>query len=54
MSDLDGTMVGDGPEADAATAAFQHYWEANAALCGSVLVRCPGDIKLSIDPNLKP
>ena len=38
VSDLDGTMVGDGPAADAATAEFQQYWESNAALCGSVLV----------------
>ena len=41
VSDLDGTMVGDGQVADAATAAFQQYWEANAALCGSVLVTHP-------------
>lgn len=34
-------MVGDGQVADAATAAFQQYWEANAALCGSVLVPPP-------------
>lgn len=38
VSDLDGTMVGDGPEDDAATAAFSRYWEGTAALCGSKLV----------------
>lgn len=38
MSDLDGTMVGDGEEADACTADFQAYWEENAALAGGVLV----------------
>ncbi|KAK9824654.1 hypothetical protein WJX72_012101 [[Myrmecia] bisecta] len=38
VSDLDGTMVGDGEFADAATTEFSSYWEDNAALCGSVLV----------------
>ena len=31
-------MVGDGPEADAATLEFCAYWEDNAALSGGVLV----------------
>ena len=39
VSDLDGTMVGDGDWADQATQEFRDYWEANAALNGSVLVR---------------
>lgn len=34
VSDLDGTMVGD----DAATRAFQEYWEQDAVVRGSVLV----------------
>lgn len=38
MSDLDGTMVGEGEEADAATREFAAYWEENAALSGGVLV----------------
>ncbi|KAK9834998.1 hypothetical protein WJX81_003222 [Elliptochloris bilobata] len=38
VSDLDGTMVGDGAEADAATQRFCNYWEDTAALAGSVLV----------------
>ncbi|KAK9810564.1 hypothetical protein WJX73_000994 [Symbiochloris irregularis] len=38
VSDLDGTMVGEGPEADAATRAFCAYWENTAALAGGVLV----------------
>jgi hypothetical protein len=38
VSDLDGTMVGDGEEADAATRDFCTYWEDNAALAGGVLV----------------
>ena len=38
MSDLDGTMVADGPSADAATSRFSDYWESNAALAGSILV----------------
>ena len=38
VSDLDGTMVGEGEDADAATADFGFYWEENAALAGSVLV----------------
>ena len=38
VSDLDGTMVGDGPEADAGTAAFCAYWEDAPALTGGVLV----------------
>ncbi|EIE26776.1 S6PP-domain-containing protein [Coccomyxa subellipsoidea C-169] len=38
VSDLDGTMVGDGAEADAATLEFCAYWEDNAALSGGVLV----------------
>ena len=38
MSDLDGTMVGEGPDADAATQRFCCYWEDSAALAGSVLV----------------
>ncbi len=39
VSDLDGTMVGDGDWADQATQEFRDYWEDNAALNGSVLVR---------------
>ncbi len=31
-------MVGEGPEADAGTAAFCAYWEDTAALAGGVLV----------------
>ena len=38
VSDLDGTMVGDGPEFDRATWLFQQYWENSAALASSVLV----------------
>ena len=38
MSDLDGTLVGEGPEADAKTAEFGRSWEDSAALVGSVLV----------------
>lgn len=38
VSDLDGTMVGEGPEADAMTSEFGAYWEESAALVGSVLV----------------
>ncbi len=38
MSDLDGTMVGEGEEADAGTREFCEYWEDNAALSGGVLV----------------
>ena len=38
VSDLDGTMVGDGEEADACTREFATYWEENAALAGGVLV----------------
>lgn len=38
MSDLDGTMVGEGPTANAATGEFRDYWEETAALAGSVLV----------------
>lgn len=38
VSDLDGTMVGEGDEADAATREFAAYWEENAALSGGVLV----------------
>ncbi len=38
MSDLDGTMVGEGPAADAATQRFCDYWEDTASLAGSVLV----------------
>ena len=38
VSDLDGTMVGDGPEAAAMTAELAAYWEGSAALAGSVLV----------------
>ena len=38
VSDLDGTLVGDGQEADAKTFDFGTYWEDNAALVGSVLV----------------
>ena len=41
VSDLDGTMVGDGDWADQATQEFRDYWEANAALNASVLVRQP-------------
>ena len=35
---MDGTMVGDGEAADAATAMFCDYWENTAALAGGVLV----------------
>lgn len=38
VSDLDGTLVGEGPEADAATAEFAAYWEEVAALTGARLV----------------
>lgn len=38
VSDLDGTMVGESPAADAATAAFSSYWENTATLAGGVLV----------------
>lgn len=38
VSDLDGTMVGEGEEADATTREFAAYWEENAALSGGVLV----------------
>jgi hypothetical protein len=38
VSDLDGTMVGEGEEADACTRDFAAYWEDNAALAGGVLV----------------
>lgn len=38
VSDLDGTMVGETAEADAATQSFRDYWEDSAALAGSVLV----------------
>ena len=38
VSDLDGTMVGDDPAADAGTEAFCRYWEDSAALSGGVLV----------------
>ena len=34
VSDLDGTMVGEGEEADACTTDFGVYWEDNAALAG--------------------
>lgn len=38
VSDLDGTMVSEGVEADASTATFTRYWEDHAALAGSILV----------------
>eukprot|EP00887_Chlorella_sp_A99_P001465 scaffold8.g1465.t1 len=38
VSDLDNTMVGEGEDADGATAEFGAYWEENAALAGSMLV----------------
>ena len=38
VSDLDGTMVGEDPEADAGTGAFCSYWEDSAALSGGILV----------------
>jgi len=38
VSDLDGTMVGEGGKADAAMASFCDYWENSAALVGSRLV----------------
>ena len=38
VSDLDGTMVGEDPAADAGTEAFCNYWEDSAALSGGVLV----------------
>ncbi|KAH7618839.1 putative sucrose-phosphatase 1 [Nannochloris sp. 'desiccata'] len=38
VSDLDGTLVGDGADADQKTSDFGAYWEDNAALVGSVLV----------------
>jgi len=38
VSDLDGTLVGDGDDADQKTRNFGAYWEDNAALVGSVLV----------------
>ena len=38
VSDLDGTMVAEGPEADSATQDFCNYWESTPALAGGVLV----------------
>jgi Sucrose-6F-phosphate phosphohydrolase len=38
VSDLDGTMVGEGALADGMTREFCEYWEGTAALVGSVLV----------------
>jgi hydroxymethylpyrimidine pyrophosphatase-like HAD family hydrolase len=38
VTDLDGTLVGDTPEADAATASFRDYWDSHARLAGGVLV----------------
>ena len=38
VSDLDGTMVGEGSHADAGTVAFTTYWERGPALAGSRLV----------------
>ncbi len=38
VTDLDGTLVGETPEADAATAAFRAYWDGHARLAGGVLV----------------
>lgn len=38
VSDLDGTMVGNGPEADSMTRRFTQFWEDNAVLRNSVLV----------------
>lgn len=38
VSDLDGTMVGEGREADTKTQDFCTYWESNAALAGGILV----------------
>ena len=38
VSDLDGTMVGNGDEADAMTQAFTDHWENNAVLRHSILV----------------
>ena len=38
VSDLDGTMVGNGPEADSMTSDFTSFWENNAVLRNSVLV----------------
>ena len=38
VSDLDGTMVGNGPEADSMTHQFTQFWENNAVLRNSVLV----------------
>jgi hydroxymethylpyrimidine pyrophosphatase-like HAD family hydrolase len=38
VTDLDGTLVGDTPEADAATSAFRDYWDSHARLAGGVLV----------------
>lgn len=42
VSDLDGTMVGQSPEFDAATRAFKRYWDDSASLAGSVLVYSTG------------
>lgn len=38
VSDVDGTMIDETAEADAAAADFQRYWESVASLCSSVLV----------------
>ena len=38
VSDLDGTMVGNGAEADSMTSRFTQFWEDNAVLRNSVLV----------------
>lgn len=38
VADLDGTMIGEGNEAEAALAEFRDYWEESAALAGGVLV----------------
>ena len=38
VTDLDGTLVGEGPEADTATAAFRDYWDGRGRLAGGVLV----------------
>ena len=48
VSDLDGTMVGDGDWADTATQEFRDYWEANAALNDSVLVTAASFLKRTL------
>jgi sucrose-6F-phosphate phosphohydrolase len=38
VTDLDGTLIGDGPEFDEGTHEFKQYWEDSAGLAGGLLV----------------